>query len=53
MSPVNPTFDLEFDMSKEQKNRKQAKKAPLMSAKEKRAAKQAKKASQGFLDNTK
>ncbi|MGL5358889.1 MAG: hypothetical protein ACRDBI_04100 [Shewanella sp.] len=40
-------------MSKEQKNRKETKKKPLMSAKEKRAAKHAKKASTGFLENTK
>lgn len=40
-------------MSKEQKNRKEGKKQPLKSAKEKRAAKHAKKAGAGFLDHTK
>jgi len=44
---------MEFYMSKEQKNRKESKKQPLMSAKEKRAAKHAKNAAKGFLDNTK
>jgi hypothetical protein len=44
---------MEFYMSKEQKNRKESKKQPLLSAKEKKAAKHAKNATKGFLDNTK
>lgn len=37
-------------MSKEQKKRKDTKKQPLLSPKEKKAAKQAKKSSVGLLD---
>ena len=44
---------MELTMSKEQKNRKEAKKKPLMSIKEKRAAKHAKHATKGLLDNVK
>jgi len=44
---------MELTMSKEQKNRKEAKKKPLMSIKEKRAAKHAKNATKGLLDNVK
>lgn len=40
-------------MSKEQKNRKEGKKQPLKTAKEKRVAKHAKKATKGLLDNVK
>ncbi|MGL5046394.1 MAG: hypothetical protein ACRC6S_02145 [Shewanella sp.] len=40
-------------MSKEQKNRKQTKKQPLLSPKEKKAAKNAKNATKGLLNNTK
>ncbi|WP_267960214.1 hypothetical protein [Shewanella sp. AS16] len=40
-------------MSKERKNRKEAKKKPLMTAKEKRAAKHARSGAKDFLDTTK
>lgn len=38
-------------MSKAQKSNKEAKKKPLLTAKEKKAAKQAKKNSRGFLES--
>lgn len=38
-------------MSKEKKGNKESKKAPLMTAKEKKAAKKAKKSNKGVFDN--